>query len=290
MMSKVSKVRRRLFRVLTRALALAIPERYALEISKELRAAVRYEGNDDPTSNGEYFFLRSLAAVQRSSESVVFDCGANIGDWSLFACSCFRTGCIYSFEPAEFTYRELVARLEEVGTSAKVIPIKHALGKVTAVSEFYYCAELPGMSTLHTRQLPKKTLLAPVVEQVSVLTGDEFCKSRGITTVDFIKIDTEGNDLNVILGFQGMLKAGQIKCIQFEYGGAWLDARCFLLDAYVMLKEYGYTVAKLLPNGIEVLTEFDCDEESFGYSNYVAILPGPFGELKSLTNFKIIER
>ena len=49
-----------------------------------------------------------------------------------------------------------------------------------------------------------------------IKTGKEYIIRNNIEKVDFLKIDTEGYELNVLQGFEDCLKI--VKIIQFEYG------------------------------------------------------------------------
>ena len=52
---------------------------------------------------------------------------------------------------------------------------------------------------------------------VSCTTIDNFCAEKGIRTIDVLKIDTEGYELEVLKGARLMLKRGAIRYIYFEF-------------------------------------------------------------------------
>jgi hypothetical protein len=56
------------------------------------------------------------------------------------------------------------------------------------------------------------------VDRVRCISGDEFCRQAGIKHIDFLKIDTEGHEVDVISGFLQMLKKRKISFIQLEVG------------------------------------------------------------------------
>ena len=89
--------------------------------------------------------------------------------------------------------------------------------------------------------------------------------------IDFLKIDTEGSEMRVLRGCKALLEAKRIRLIQFEYGGAWIDAKEFLADAYHLLRQYGYSIGRLLSQDIQWIPGFDHRElENYKYANYVA--------------------
>ena len=64
--------------------------------------------------------------------------------------------------------------------------------------------------------------------------GKDYVINKNIETVDFLKIDTEGYELNVLIGFDNFLE--NIKIIQFEYGGTFLDNDTKLIDVIKYLQ------------------------------------------------------
>ena len=72
-------------------------------------------------------------------------------------------------------------------------------------------------------------------------------------------------------GFKSMLSKRRIDVIQFEYGGAWIDSRSYLFQIYDLLMPYGYVICRLHSNKLEPFKCYDQREETFAYSNYVAI-------------------
>ena len=67
---------------------------------------------------------------------------------------------------------------------------------------------------------------------------------NNIKNIDFLKIDTEGYELNVLKGFEDFLE--NIKIVQFEYGGTFLDNNTKLIDVINYLKEKGIAEDKLV--------------------------------------------
>src|SRR5687767_1035428 len=68
----------------------------------------RYNGdnNDDIYSNGEWHFLRRIVPMC----DIIFDVGANQGDWTELAFALKADVNIHSFEPSQATFRKLLSR------------------------------------------------------------------------------------------------------------------------------------------------------------------------------------
>src|SRR6056300_1865184 len=85
--------------------------------------------------------------------------------------------------------------------------------------------------------------------------GKDYIISNNIQNIDFLKIDTEGYELNVLQGFEDYLE--NIKIIQFEYGGTFLDNNTKLIDVINYLEQKGFYKFSYLTNyGTELITDF----------------------------------
>ena len=85
--------------------------------------------------------------------------------------------------------------------------------------------------------------------------------------VDFLKIDTEGYELNVLQGFEDTLE--NVKIIQFEYGGTFLDNNTKLIDVINYLGSKGfYKFSYLTNNGTVPILDFN---DHYQYCNIVCI-------------------
>jgi FkbM family methyltransferase len=97
--------------------------------------------------------------------------------------------------------------------------------------------------------------------------GKDYVINKNIETIDFLKIDTEGYELNVLRGFDNFLE--NIKIIQFEYGGTFLDNNIKLIDVikYLQNKNF-YKFAYLNNNDPIIITDFS---DHYQYCNIVCI-------------------
>src|SRR5690606_6491902 len=66
--------------------------------------------------------------------------------------------------------------------------------------------------------VPSWTAAPTGVETVQVLTLDEVMAEQGIDFVHFLKVDTEGYELEVLLGAERALEQGRIAIVQLEVG------------------------------------------------------------------------
>ena len=72
-------------------------------------------------------------------------------------------------------------------------------------------------------------------------------RHRTIKHFGLVEIDTEGHDLRVIEGAKGLLTAGGIDVIQFEYNHRWIASRCFLRDVFQLMTPLEYRIGRVTP-------------------------------------------
>ena len=90
---------------------------------------------------------------------------------------------------------------------------------------------------------------------------------NNIQSIDFLKIDTEGYEMNVLLGFNDYLN--NIKIIQFEYGGTFMDNGVKLIDVVNYLEQNGFhKFSYLSPNGPILIQDF---QDHYQYCNIVCV-------------------
>lgn len=222
------------------------------------------DNNSNAEVNGEYVFLRS--EFPKLGTGLVFDVGANVGNWASFALDINPKINLHCFEPSKATYEKLAqkswpphVRLNNVG-----------LGDIEGVVELYVVDDGSGMNSLYVRQgvesaRPKKA------EKVTTTMIDKYCEKNAIRQIDFIKIDVEGHELAVLKGMRQMLAGRLVRTIQFEYGGCNLDAKVNLGDIWHFLEPYGFKLHKLYPEGPRHIEKYRQSLETFKYSNWIAI-------------------
>ena len=63
-----------------------------------------------------------------------------------------------------------------------------------------------------------KTTPGVEMEEIDVLPLDAFCEREEISHISFLKIDTEGGDLNVLKGAEKMLSQQRVDFVEVEAG------------------------------------------------------------------------
>ncbi|MDB5298976.1 MAG: hypothetical protein JWO87_639 [Phycisphaerales bacterium] len=249
-----------------------LPRPWQIRLANAIHNGATGDNNGDFETNGELYVMARAAARLSGRQSVVFDVGANVGDWTVEALRRFSNfTTLYAFEPFPKTYRRLKENIARAG-GEKVVAVSAGLGDAEKTLKIFSSGsdeEASKTNSLYRREGVGGTFHAQ--DDVQIRTGDQFCKDSNIAEVDFIKLDVEGHEMAALRGFMGMLSRKQIGCVQFEYGGTWVDARSFLIDMFQLVRPLGYAVAKVHPRGIELLGEYRQSLDNFAYANFLLL-------------------
>ena len=219
--------------------------------------------NGDPDRNGEYWLLDR---VLRDAK-VVLDVGANVGEWSARCLQYNPSVELFAFEPSPATADSYARRFANY---RNVHLLRYGLGNSDNTVDLCDYGDNSALSGYHSRELSVGYKPERII-QTQQRRLDGLDELRSLTHIDFVKIDTEGGEMNTLRGASALLENRKIDLIQFEYGGAWIDAREFLADAHHLLKGYGYSVGQLLSQGVYWIEKFDHrGMETFKYANFVA--------------------
>lgn len=252
--------------------ARVLGRRTAARLARRLTNEIRLDGSNDISTNGERIVQR---AASSDPAPVVLDVGAHFGEWSTSLLEQSGTPPrLHCFEPSRSSWERasesLAGRasvhqfgLSDKPGSAELVVVHEGAGSNSVVPF------TDGRGSGRT-------------ELIELSTVDRFCRQNKLEHVTLLKIDAEGHDLAVLRGSQEMLSKKGISLVQFEYNARWIDARCFLLDAFILLQGYGYDLGKVTPRGIETYDRWHPELESFREANYLAFLPSWRGRLPTL--------
>lgn len=216
----------------------------------------------DSSSNGENEIFRRLATF---GIKTIIDCGANTGT---------NTAVYKEFAPNTTVYA--IEAIEETMAKCKKFTEKYSgieyrnigMGSENTTVIFKYFPNNNYLSTKYENVSPHQ--IQPVSKEVIIKTGDSFCTEEGISHVDFLKIDVEGMDFEVIKGFEVMIAEGKIDVIQFEYTGNFIFSGHTLKNVYDFFAPYGYIIGKVYPDGVKFM-DYNIRLEDFLDANYIII-------------------
>jgi FkbM family methyltransferase len=227
---------------------------------------------DDAKKNGELNLISGLI----QSGDVVFDVGANRGFWSREVLSLHREVRLFAFEPVPKTFETLKRNVRS--GSPPVGTFNVALSHEDAEKAFYHYAnneKISELSTFHRRVSVEKQLgLQPRPITVKATRLDTFCEKHSVSHIDYLKIDTEGGELDVLKGAEGLLRGRKVTFIQFEYGGTYADAKVTLKQVCEFLTSFGYALFRVVPDGLLHIGKWRNELENYRLSNYLAAALG----------------
>ena len=161
----------------------------------------------------------------------VFDVGANVGKTVAQFQRRFPEAEIWAFEPVKASYEQLVqstASAEGIQCFNFALGAHNAAGHVTA----------DGTSE---RNRLVRGRFGRATQSVPIVAGTEFCDEHGIDHIGYLKVDTEGHDLEVLRGFEPMLRDSRVDLVEVEAGMNPENERHVVLpDFLAFLQPCGY--------------------------------------------------
>lgn len=222
------------------------------------------ENNGNIKTNGEFRVMKQLLPTSK----IVFDIGANVGSWTLLALSINPNLNVHCFEPCSDAYN----KLSRNNFPSNVILNNTGISSKSNQTEIYLFEGKSPLNSLYQReglenlniQKPNKT------ESITLETLNDYCTRNNIFKIDFIKIDVEGHELDVLNGGRHLFEENRIQTIQFEYGGCYIDARVFLKDIFYFFKDLNYDLFKIFPNEVKHVARYSQSLENFQLQNWLA--------------------
>jgi hypothetical protein len=107
--------------------------------SKKIVDYARNENNCEISTNGELYFIRRMS----SEFNVVFDVGANIGEWTNLITKVSPEAVVYSFEPSRETFKILSKNIFSSNVHIQNI----GLGDKKEAKDFYIYGENPVLNS-----------------------------------------------------------------------------------------------------------------------------------------------
>lgn len=197
----------------------------------------------------EIKFLRHL--IQPGQR--VIDIGANYGVYTLALAKLVgSSGRVWAFEPASSTANLLATSIASNNYS-HVVLVRSALSSAAGT------AQLSLNENSELNELVRAEQFVGTSETVSLTTLDASMDCYGWKDIDFIKIDAEGEEANILRGGANFL-AIESPLIQYEIK-AGHDLH---LDLVRQFSRLGYQSYRLVP-GLNLLIPFDAEGPVDGY-------------------------
>jgi FkbM family methyltransferase len=172
----------------------------------------------------------------KKKEIAFVDIGTNVGNYVEFVNKIFKIKTLYCFEPQI----DLIKNLEEISYVKKKYIFPFALSNTNKIKKFYhYYVSSQSSFYKNTKGYSSLQKIKKTSNVKTKVFDNIFNKNQPI---DFCKIDTEGEDYNILKGMKKNLKKGNIKLLKIEM--TFLPMRNKInytyLDMINFLKKFNY--------------------------------------------------
>jgi FkbM family methyltransferase len=228
--------------------------------------------------NGEYLLQGAWAQSRAAKASAtagetleIADVGANVGAWSAHLIGDLgRAGVeayrIRAFEPAPVQRAALASLCRMAIEEARLTVDPRGVAAAPGQASFSVISATSGANALVSQN---GAAAGDQAVEIDVTTLDATCAEENIHRLHLVKVDTEGNDFNVILGARGLFDREAIEILQFEYNWRWVAFGRMLSDVFAFLSDRPYRLGRLCPDGVEFYDDWHPELERFIETNYV---------------------
>jgi FkbM family methyltransferase len=185
---------------------------YIIHPSSKYPIGVRIDGIDGSNDGDLAIFhlvISQMKTIPPNPNSICVDIGADRGWFSrLMLAVCPENTSVFAFEPNPASYKDLVAGLKRDNKN-RVYAFPIAISSEEATLKFVFDGPCS-----HSRGADGQDVYAKPLDAV-IEAGRE---------IYWMKIDTEGHDLDVLKSARGHITRGGVKHIVFEYTAFWLGS------------------------------------------------------------------
>jgi FkbM family methyltransferase len=223
---------------------------------------------NDKVSGERYFIKKILPQVIKKNTPVFLDVGSNIGNYTLSLLETYPSAQIHAFEPHPGNFSVLKRNISSSNVKLYNVAVGESQGNLTLYDRADH-ENGSSHASLHEAVISEIHKQDVLEFSVSVEALDDLCEREKIIEIDFMKIDTEGNELAVLHGAKRLIENNNIKCIHFEFNEMNIVSRTFFRDFRKTLQ--CYKLYRLLPHGLILLNDSPLSTELFAYQNIIAV-------------------
>ncbi|MBV9827377.1 MAG: FkbM family methyltransferase [Alphaproteobacteria bacterium] len=166
------------------------------------------------------------------------DIGASFGYYTTLAWSLGGpNGRVIAFEPSPVAHLALSETIAQAGLHTVTL-VNAAVGKEAGETTLY----LPNTDDLHS---PSRFESHPghIPIKVPIVVLDAFSPLQQFDHIDFVKIDVEGSEPDVIDGMRSLIDSGRVHRILCEFNSWWLHANASSHEALLeKFMDFGFEI------------------------------------------------
>ena len=225
-----------------------------------------YSNYGDHKETGESNFIDII----KSELNFCLDIGANKGNYSKLLLR--NTGTkVIAFEPMQGSFTDLKKIKEIYGN--RIDLFNFAIGDENAQKKIYFSNDRSELASFNKDSnklsfVKNKNKLSQIVNIKKI---DDLDILKSVNNIDLIKIDTEGYEMNVIVGGLNLINHIKPKFIQIEFNWHQLLNNQTIYNFSRILKDY--KIAQILPHGypLNEINPIRPESNIFHLSNFVFI-------------------
>ena len=207
--------------------------------------------------------VNSCISLVRGEPNVFVDIGGNKGYYTEAVLRKFPGTECHIFEPSSANLEILRSKFDNM---PNVIINGKALSDKAGLFTLYSNDPGSGLASLTKRNIDHVNIKMDLEETVEVVRFDQYWDGG---SVDYVKIDVEGHELNVLDGFGDLINSTKI--VQFEFGGCNIDTKTHYRDFWYYFKELGFSMYRITPFGPSKLDGYTEYDEHYMTTNFIAI-------------------
>ena len=190
---------------------------------------------------------------------IYFDVGANDGS-SMIQYTSSKNNLVFAFEPTPYVVNYL---MKMYGNISNYIIIPKAVSNYEGMETFYIsgqadwgCSSLCKFNDNLEQTWPGRTDFKVTEQiQVPVIRLDNFIKYHNIPEIEYLHVDVQGCDLEVLMGlgeYIHIVKAGVIEMPMSHETKLYKNQKYIAYDAIQFLVKHGFKIQSIIPNDPEV--------------------------------------
>lgn len=195
--------------------------------------------------------INRIFSISLKEGDIAIDIGANIGLHSLrMAGYTGKTGYVLCYEPLEYLQRKILKNIQ-LNSFSNIHLFPFALSDKDADKVFPMDEKIwnQGNFSIGPNEQGTQSQL------VKIKIADHLPEINQLNSLQLIKIDVEGFELNVLKGLKNTISKFRPRII-FEYNEYhWKENNQSISDCYNFLKEYNYSLYQIYVAGCELISD-----------------------------------
>lgn len=233
-----------------------------------LECAIRARGYNNYKNgkvSGEEFFIGKV--LSGLNPGVCIDVGANVGHYSRILLETTNAK-VFSFEPLAKPFLELRKLGETFGD--RFLAVNKGVGSKNEVLTIHFSEDASEHASFSEEIKHIPYIRNELAQEIEVVTLDAFFLNRSdIGAIDFLKIDTEGFEVDVLRGAAALIEKFKPTMIQIEFNWHQLFKSQSLYSISTFLPDY--KTFQLLPNRLAKRDPKDPFANIYHFANFLFV-------------------